>query len=405
MSNNNKNKTQGNNNESQTKTSVIDLEKLKIEYSLQLKVYKQAISDYINFLQNDSSQSCINYSSNSKGISQECYNNIWKKSGCGGGNLGYPSASASWQQSQTLNGLIQDSWYWATLNDADHRNGCYAQNNTTYNTTTSPNYNINKPELTTIPGKMFLGTGRAGNQGIYSGGTIEQCKALCSTTANCSGATYNPTAYGQPMCLLRSGEGQLIPSRDSANAIIPKVQKFLLTIEGINNKLIQTNQQIQNVIDKSEPVYNSMKTEGQEKNKELVQNYLQLVDEREKILEMVKSYEDLDQTEIQGDLKINQKYYTYILLVVVAIGVIVLLYKFSNIFPSGQGSTQNYNQSGGGEMPNPSYIVLLIIIVIIILINYYTNIKTTTTNASNSVYNTFGSLFSNFSSLFSMNDI
>ena len=121
--------------------------------------------------------------------------------------------------------------------------------------------------MTTLPGKVFWGSGQAGSQSVYTGGTVEQCQALCSSTTNCSGATYNPTAHGQPMCWLRSGEGQVTPSLDSDVAIIPEAKKYLMTIESINTKLISTNQQIQKLINQSQPVYNSMKMEGQEKNR------------------------------------------------------------------------------------------------------------------------------------------
>lgn len=387
-------------NRQEAKASIMDLEKLKMEYSSEINAYKQAIANYDSFLQQNAGQPCASYSANSKGISQACYNDIWKKSGCGTGNVS-PNASGSWASSQTLNGLISDSWSWATITDSKHRNGCYGPNNKNYNTTTAPNYNINGPQLTTMRGKAFWGTGAIS---LTKGGTVEQCQALCSATANCSGATYNPTARGQPMCYLRSGEGQVVSALNTDVAIIPEAQKYLLIIESINNKLISTNEKIQNVINKSQPVYNSMQTEGQEQNKELIQNYMRLVGEREKITEVLKSYEDLEQSEQQGQMKVTQKQYSYILLVIIAIGVIVLLYKFSGVLTSETSSSQqSYNQSGG-EMPQSGSYILLIIIIVIILFNYYSNIKKTTTDVTNSVSNGFSSVFGGVSSFFSLSD-
>ena len=144
-----------------------------------------------------------------------------------------------------------------------------------------------------------------------------------------------------------------------------------------------------------------MQTEGQEKNQELIQNYMRLVVEREKIAEMLKSYEDLDKSEQQGEMRVTQKHYSYILLAIIAIGVIVLLYKFSGVLTS--ESQEPYNQTGG-ELPQSTYYVLLIIIIFIILFNYYSNIKKTTTDATNSVYSGFSSVFGGFSSFFSLSD-
>jgi heme/copper-type cytochrome/quinol oxidase subunit 2 len=147
-----------------------------------------------------------------------------------------------------------------------------------------------------------------------------------------------------------------------------------------------------------------MKTEGQEQNKELIQNYMKLVAEREKIAETLKSYEDLDKSEQEGQMRVSQKQYSYILLSIVAIGVIFILYKFSGVLATqSQGDSQIYNQTGG-EIPQSTYYVLLIIIILIILFNYYSNIKQTATSASNSVLSAFGSAFGSFGNFFSLND-
>ena len=229
--NNSQNNSQNNKiiekNRQQAKASIIDLEKLKIDYTLQLNAYKQAIANYDSFLQQNAGRPCASYSANSKGISQACYNDIWKKSGCGTGNV-IPNASGRWQQSQTMNCLISDSWSWATITDSKHRNGCYGLNNKNYNTTTAPNYNINGPQLTTMQGKAFWGSGSVS---VSTGGTLQQCQALCSATANCSGATYNPTSRGQPICYFRTGQGNVAPSLNTDVAIIPEAQKYLLIIE------------------------------------------------------------------------------------------------------------------------------------------------------------------------------
>ena len=147
-----------------------------------------------------------------------------------------------------------------------------------------------------------------------------------------------------------------------------------------------------------------MQTEGQEQNKELIQNYMKLVVEREKIAETLKSYEDLDKSHQEGQMRVTQKQYSYILLSIIAIGVIFVLYKFSGVLTSQpQGDSQIYNQTGG-EIPQSTYYVLLIIIILIILFNYYSNIKQEATNATNSVFSAFGSAFGGVSSFFSLSD-
>ena len=116
-----------NSNENQSSSSItMDLESLRQKYSNLLIQYEGAVADYVNYLNVQSQQPCGNFTANSKGIDQKCYEYIWKKSGCGAGNV-QPGASSSWAPNQTLNGLISDSWYWATLTDFTHRMGCYGQ--------------------------------------------------------------------------------------------------------------------------------------------------------------------------------------------------------------------------------------------------------------------------------------
>ena len=402
------NNNKSNNYESQTKSTVMNLEKLKLEYKSQLTVYKQAVANYINFLQQQSSQPCIKYSADSKEIDQKCYEDIWKKAGCT--TTGAVNANADWPKAQTLNGLIYDSFLWATMTDSDHRNGCYGSTTDTsvYSTATEPDYNINKPSYAVIKGQTFWGSGEASEGSVYTDGTIEQCKAKCSENKNCTGATFNPSSNGKPTCWLRTGEGELMPGMNTDFAIVPEVKKYLLAIESINKKLLETNIKIQMSVKQGQPLYNSIKTKAISQNDELSQNYQQLVMERKKIEKMLSSYQDLDKREINGNLKINQKYYTFILLSIVAICIIILLYKFSSIFSSSQNSSSqnsspNYVQQGG-EINTAFNISGLIIIICIIFIFYFTTIKNTSTAIVGGIFGIFGSFFNMFGGIFSGND-
>jgi hypothetical protein len=401
--NSNTNNKQGNNYEMRTKSTVMNLEKLKLEYKSQLTAYKQAVANYINFLQKNSSQPCIKYSADSKGIDQKCYEDIWKKAGCTTTNA--VNATTDWAKSQTLNGLIYDSFLWATMTDSTHRNGCYGSTKDTsvYSTATKPDYNINKQSYAVIKGQTFWGSGEASKGSVYTSGTVEQCKAKCAENKNCTGATFNPSSNGKSMCWLRTGEGELMPGMNTDFAIVPEAKKYLLTIESINRKLLETNKKIQQNIAQGQPLYNSIKTKAISQNDELTQNYQQLVMEREKIEKMLSSYQDLDNLEINGNLKINQKYYTFILLSIVAICIIILLYKFSSIFSNSQNTTSNYVQQGG-EINTAFNISGLIIIICIIFIFYFTTIKNTSIAIVGGIFGIFGSLFNMIGGIFSVND-
>jgi hypothetical protein len=385
-----------------TNQNAMDLENLNLEYKTQLTAYKQAVTNYINFLQKQSNQACLQYSPDSKGINQACYDEIWKRSGCT--TTGMVNSESDWSKKQTLDGLIYDSFLWATMTDSTHRDGCYGKNrnsNTKYSTSTSADYNINKPTFTSLKGQTFWGTGQAGTQSVYTGGDLEQCKALCAKTSGCSGATFNPTAHQQPMCWLRTGEGGLANGLDTDYAIVPEAKQYLMIIESINKKLLDTNSKIQEINEKAEPEYDMLTQQNEIKDNVLKQNYLHLTMERKKIRALIDQYETLDKSETQGTLEIYQKYYTFILLLIIAIGIIILFYKFSGMFTSAQSNTSSssYIQQGG-ELPPSTYMFVLIIIIAIILVNYFTDIKNTATGIGNSIGNGFSSVFGSFGNFF-----
>ena len=320
-----------NNYVSQSKINIMDLEKLKLEYKSQLTAYKQAVTDYIAFL----------------------------------------------------------------------------KNNTKYNTSTVADYDINKTPYVEVKGRSFWGSGKADSQDMYKGGNIEQCKALCSKTSNCTGATFSAGANGEPMCWLRTGDGEIMPALDTDYAIVPEAKKYLSAIESINKKLLETNTKIQEIVKKAEPLYNSIKLKSEAQNDDLLKNYVQLTAEREKIQKMLESYQDLDKMETQGDLKINQKYYTFVLLFIIAISIVILLYKSSGLFNS-ESSSSNYTSSNyiqqGGELSQSTYLFVLMIIIFIILVNYFTNIKNTTIGIKDGFVGIFSSFFSMIGSFFTIND-
>jgi hypothetical protein len=109
--------------EEESKSLALDLETLNTEYKNLLVRYKQAVLDYTDFLNEEAAKPCLQFQPNSRGISQKCYEEIWKKSGCT--TTGVVGANSEWAKARTLNELIYDSFLWATLTNENHRRGCY----------------------------------------------------------------------------------------------------------------------------------------------------------------------------------------------------------------------------------------------------------------------------------------
>jgi hypothetical protein len=206
-----------------------------------------------------------------------------------------------------------------------------------------------------INGQAFWGTSGITQLDV---GTIEECKAACAKAPGCSGATFNPDKNS---CILRKGDGSPVPSSGDY-AIVPKGKKLLQIVDSINNKLTEVNKEILKSIDKGEPIYNTESVERETQAQELIQNYEQLVRERIKVAKMLDHYQDVDETLNDGDLKITQNYYSFLLLLGLAIAIIFILYKLS--------FTSQPNIQSGGSLNNNAYYIILGIVILTIVIYY-----------------------------------
>ena len=574
-------------NEYQESNSVVlNLESLSAQYQNKLIEYQQAVANYVNYLKEEASTPCGLFTGSSTGISQQCYSDIWQKSGCGAGTA-QPNASTSWAQGQTLNGLIQDSWYWGTWTDYNHRMGCYGNagnpyyiicvgtdgnlysrpglnapwsgisddsqghirsictgsdgnqiicsnmvneiwtktswnaqhwqgpiqtpccvmsvamakdgtlvgvgmdnvlyskttlngnwtrtaspgewisyvtiapdgsifvigsgnqiwkknsyqnlpsqgweyqgggsccvkaitiapdgtfigvgtddrlytkasyknlstpwqgpydseygsccavsittvanpdyNPSNYNTSSAPNFNIDAQPLTAVAGSTFWGTSQVG---FNNSATLQECQASCSNTNGCTGATFNATAHGQPMCWLRGGEGSIAGGLDTDYAIVPKGMQLLQIVQNINQELTNINQQIQQQTNNGQPLLTTESTQRNLKNSALISQFIQLTEEREKINQMLNDYQTLDQGQDAANIMINQNYYSFVLLMGLAIVVLFILYKFG--LPSPTQNNTPLIQSGG-ELGTNAYYVIFGIILVILISNFMLN--------------------------------
>jgi hypothetical protein len=350
----------------QGSSTALNLESLNVEYKNLLIEYKQAVSNYINYLKQEIAQPCSTYNANSKGISQACYNDIWKKAGCGTGSIKpAPNANSSWAKSQTLNDLIKDSYLWATMTDAKHRDGCYGSNNKKYNTSTAPKYNINSPEMTSIKGTAFWGTSAISQSKVS---TVGQCQALCSNTSGCSGATYNQTTT---LCSLRKGDANIVAGSPTDYSIVPKAKSLLKIVENVNNRLTQVNEKIRKLSPTAEKEFNKESQQRSVANNNLINQYKNLVSERVKIKKMLDEYQTLDEKHVDGNINITQNYYSFILLMILAVLVVFLLYKFS--IPSAESSTPSIQNTG--ELGTSAYYIIFGFFLLILFLAYYNKHK------------------------------
>ena len=133
-------------------------------------------------------------------------------------------------------------------------------------------------------------------------------------------------------------------------------------MENLNQQLLDVNQTLVKKIKILEPVYNEKNNESKLKNQELIQNYENLLEERENITKKLNEYETLENAENDNQVKLTQNYYSYILLLILVLVVFILLYK---MFGSGSNTTQY-----GGELGINAYYMIFGLIIFVIILNF-----------------------------------
>ena len=304
--------------------STLKISTLEKEYDLYLKQYEEAYKNYINIL-NTSSNPCENYKLDSKGVSQECFNKIWTDQGCA---IKAPTLD-NWKKEQTYDGLVKDSYLWATLTDERHRKGCYGSS-TKYTTKTTPTYSLGK-EFNELPGRTWWGT-----YGIKEG-TVkskEECISMCASNKSCSGATFNPV---KRYCWARGGDGTVTAGMGTDIAIIPKMKSILLTLSDLNNKLMSINNNLRSETNKIKPIFEKDKQNNEEQKNIFDQYYNELYYDKTEMAKLLNEYNSVEAELNDQTLFVNRENFSLRLWTLGAIILCFIVFKKMN------GSDENEN--------------------------------------------------------------
>jgi NADH:ubiquinone oxidoreductase subunit 3 (subunit A) len=220
--------------------------------------------------------------------------------------------------------------------------------------------NSNVNAFITVKGRAFNGTGSAGESDATE---LNECQAECSNLKSCSGATFISSSN---KCLLRSGDSNVLSATEDYYAIIPKSKQLLLNMEDINQQLLSKNKEILEKMRESKSDYIENNEEIKNNTQELIDNYNQLTQEREQIEMLINEYETLNEAEGENIIKINQNYYSYLLLFILAGIIIFILYKVSSSAPTNGSQSVQY----GGDLGYSAYYMIFGILFIIGFIFY-----------------------------------
>ena len=193
-----------------------------------------------------------------------------------------------------------------------------------------------KDQFMSIKGKTYYGKGIAGDS---SATTVDTCSADCAKNKTCSGATF--VAGKNPVCLLRTGESELVNANNNTYAIVPKGVQLMANVKRINDALIQQNRNYSEIITKNKPFLDKESTYSRQQFDQLDTSYETLIAEKQKISELVDEHNTLEEKYSSETLETNSNYYIFILLIFLAVVFVFILIKVSVPYAvSGAGSYQ-----------------------------------------------------------------
>jgi len=184
-------------------------------------------------------------------------------------------------------------------------------------------YQTNKTSNNILNGRVFWGT--SGIKQI-STNDINVCKASCSETPNCSGATFNSTSN---TCWLRSGDGDVFPGLNTETAIIPDVIQSSNILKKLNAKLLDINTKIINLIQSSTEDYTTQIETRNNLDTQLKQNYNDLIKETNHVNRLIRETENIDELNNNSQIIINHYYLIYtVIIILVFLCILIVVYNY-----------------------------------------------------------------------------
>jgi hypothetical protein len=194
---------------------------------------------------------------------------------------------------------------------------------------------------------------------------VETCKAVCSAaSATCKGATFNSSSKS---CQIFNSDITAANIIDSSGnfAIIPESLDKLMVVQRLNDELIVQSKEL---ITASENANDANDTKRSENTKTLTEDYNKLLEERSTIQQQIQEYKSTGDIVESSGLVVNQKYYSYLGLLGIAV-LFVLLFMLIVFSSSSSSSSSPYmltsqRGGGGGKLSNNTYYLIFGIIII-----------------------------------------
>jgi len=133
--------------------------------------------------------------------------------------------------------------------------------------------------------------------------TVDECEALCASSKKCSGATFNTQ---KRHCWTRAGTGKIKASSEADNvAIVPTKIAALQKMNALNDKLVDLNQQISDLLGSQ-----GSSSSSQDVTQQLDTSYENLLRQKLAMGAELQDYYSIQQNEENQHLYANQQQIT-----------------------------------------------------------------------------------------------
>lgn len=193
--------------------------------------------------------------------------------------------------------------------------------NTVYPQQTTISNNNQIADFVSLKGRNYWGSGSLKQSQVQS---IEDCKSMCASDMNCTGATFNSD---RNYCYTRTGEGDLVTGNSNDYALIPAKRQALLSLQIINNKLLNVVQQLNLEFKKLEPKVEQNQQNKNKKQKILLDNYSKLLEEQQIIDDSLNDYQSLEKENENHYLLVNQKHIVFKFWALFAFILLAIIFK------------------------------------------------------------------------------
>jgi hypothetical protein len=190
------------------------------------------------------------------------------------------------------------------------------------------NYIVSLEDTTNTTRNFVSLKGRTwwGSSGLKEGDatTEEECQNMCLSSAECSGATFNPSKH---YCWTRTGDSSITTGQDDDYALIPKQIATLSVMTGLNDKLLSLNEQIVTEIGALQPEVEDQTIEKNIKQQQLNESYRNMLEQKLEMEKQLNEYYSIEQDENNQYLYANQQNMSLKIWIFIACIVLIITIK------------------------------------------------------------------------------